>query len=115
MRNAKFQMYDDDVMPPGGGAKSTGGLSLGAAQKTFYTPARFPTRNIATPIVLLYGTKDSLVDISVMKKELPAHTVVRALEGYEHLDVLWGKDIHKDVIPEVLGALKVYAGESERP
>lgn len=40
-----------------------------------YAPARFPTKNIASPIVLLYGDKDSLVDIDAMLKELPSHTV----------------------------------------
>lgn len=40
-----------------------------------YRPARFPTRNITTPITLLYGDRDSLVDINTMLKELPAHAI----------------------------------------
>lgn len=99
MRNAAFQMYDDDVQAPATGASLV-------ARKSFYRPAKFPTRNIVTPIVLLYGTKDSLVDITVMMRELPGHTVAKRLLGYEHLDVLWGKNVDKDVIPEVLKALK---------
>jgi lysosomal acid lipase/cholesteryl ester hydrolase len=81
-------MYDDDA--------------------TSYSPARFPTRNIVTPIMLLYGDGDSLVDIGVLLKELPEHTVVKRLCGYEHLDVLWGREVHVDVIPAVLDALKEY-------
>lgn len=27
------------------------------------------------------------------------------MHGYEHLDVIWGKDVHKDVIPHVIEAL----------
>ncbi|KAF8839438.1 alpha/beta-hydrolase [Paxillus ammoniavirescens] len=96
MREAAFQMYDDDV--------STGGALHGRA----YRPTRFPTRNITTPVLLVYGAVDSLVDVDVMLRELPEHTRVCRLEGYEHLDILWGRNVHKDVIPEVVNALRVY-------
>lgn len=102
MRNAAFQMYDDDVQAPSSGAM------LGA-RKTYYRPARFPTRNIATPIVLLYGMNDSLVDITVMMRELPDHTIAKGLQTYEHLDILWGENVDKDVIPEVMRALKSHS------
>ena len=100
MRTASFQMYDDDVLSP---------ISLSSINS--YRPARFPTRNIVTPIVLLYGDTDSLVHIETMLAQLPEHTVAKALHTYEHLDILWGKDVHKDVIPEVLGALEFYYPE----
>ena len=74
-----------------------------------YRPVRFPTRNITTPIVLLYGTADLLVDIDMMLAELPQHsTSAIPLEDYEHLDVLWGRNIHEDVIPEVINALRTW-------
>jgi len=74
-----------------------------------YRPLRFPTRNIVTPIVLLYGTSDSLVDIDMMLAELPRHsTCAIPLQGYEHVDVLWGRNIHEDVIPEVVKALRTW-------
>ncbi|KAG1716207.1 hypothetical protein ID866_947 [Astraeus odoratus] len=74
-----------------------------------YRPVRFPTRNITTPIVLLYGTSDSLVDIDDMLKELPQHsTNAIPLEGYEHVDVIWGRNVHTDVIPEVVNALRTW-------
>lgn len=60
--------YDDDVQ------KVT---SL--YQDRSYRPARFPTRNITTPIFLLYGDVDHLVDINSMLKELPAHATARAV------------------------------------
>lgn len=94
MRNASFQMYDDDVLSP-----------ITRTSVSSYRPARFPTRNIASPIVLLYGDSDSLVDIDTMLAQLPEHTLAKRLHGYEHLDVLWGKNVHVDVIPEVLGTL----------
>ncbi|KAH9898485.1 triacylglycerol lipase [Cubamyces lactineus] len=110
MRNAKFQMYDDDVqrvMHIRRAARPSG--------VTAYAPARFPTRNIISPIVLLYGDQDSLVDINVMLHELPKHSVVaRRLHGYEHLDVIWGANIHKDVIPHVVEALRQYCVKPER-
>ena len=99
MRESTFQMFDDDVAVFGGPANS------GKA----YRPARFPTRNIETPILWLYGTRDSLVDIEAMISSLPARgTRMRKLDGYEHLDVLWGKDIDKDVFPEVVNALRLH-------
>jgi lysosomal acid lipase/cholesteryl ester hydrolase len=94
-------MYDDDIdsLSP---AMATRGPTIA------YRPARFPTKNIATPIVLLYGTNDSLVDINIMRAQLPEHTEAKGLEGYEHVDILWGRNVDRDVIPEVLKALKKY-------
>jgi lysosomal acid lipase/cholesteryl ester hydrolase len=98
MRHGRFLMYDDDV------------YTLTTSSGRSYCPVRFPTRNIATPIVLMYGDEDSLVDIDVMRRELPVNTVeVRRLRGYEHLDVLWGEHVDQDVIPGVLEALKKHS------
>lgn len=106
MRNGAFQMYDDDVLSP-----------VVRTSVSSYRPARFPTRNIATPIVLLYGDCDSLVDINTMLSQLPEHTIAKRLHTYEHLDILWGKDVDKDVIPEVLFALNHFRleGAAEVP
>lgn len=97
MRNAAFQMYDDDVLSP-----------VFATSVSSYRPVRFPTRNIVTPIVLLYGDSDSLVDINTMLAQLPGHTIAKRLYGYEHLDVLWGRNVHIDVIAEVTKSLEVF-------
>jgi len=43
------------------------------------TNLQFPTRNISTPILLLYGEYDSLVDIHDMLSELPDHTVAKCV------------------------------------
>lgn len=108
MRNASFQMYDDDV-----DANSPLNYNR-ATSSTAHVPVRFPTRNITTPIMLLWGTRDSLVDLDMMLRQLPAETRERRLEGYEHVDVLWGKDVHKDVIPEVLDVLHTHCDRPER-
>ena len=97
IRNGTFQMYDDEVTSPA--SFSTG--------RQYYKVAKFPTKNIKTPIVLIYGGSDSLVDIKVMLRELPQHTSVRCVPKYEHLDFLWAKDVHKLVFPHVLESCTV--------
>lgn len=92
--------YDDDVQVP---------LSLGASDR-YYKVAKFPTRNIKTPIVLVYGGSDSLVDINVMLQELPKHTVVKEIPHFEHLDFLWAQQVETLVFPHVFDALETYAG-----
>ena len=93
-------MYDDDVQAP---------LSIGAIDR-YYKVAKFPTRNIKTPILLVYGGSDSLVDIKVMRKELPRHTVAKEVPHFEHLDFLWGQEVDTLVFPYVFEALGIYAG-----
>jgi len=107
MRNAAFTMYDDDA--------SAANPSMLSSSSNSYRPVRFPTKNIVTPVVLLYGDRDSLVDIEVMMSELPeASTVARRLRSYEHLDVIWGKNVHVDVIPEVVKALSRHRHKGQR-
>lgn len=100
IRNKSFQMYDDDVQAP---------LSLGAIDR-YYKVHKFPTKNIKTPIFLLWGGSDSLVDINVMLKELPHHTVSREIPHFEHLDFLWAREVGTLVFPHVFEALEAYAG-----
>ena len=102
IRNKCFQMYDDDVQAP---------LGLGASDR-YYKVAKFPTRNIKTPIVLVYGGSDSLVDIKIMLKELPRHTIAREVPHFEHLDFLWGEEVESLVFPHVFEALTAYAGRN---
>jgi lysosomal acid lipase/cholesteryl ester hydrolase len=104
IRNETFQMFDDEVQAP---------LSIASGAK-YYKVAKYPTRNIKTPIVLVYGGSDSLVDIKVMLKELPRHTVAKEIPHYEHLDFLWAEDVHKLVIPHVLEALESYSTDAGR-
>jgi lysosomal acid lipase/cholesteryl ester hydrolase len=99
IRTKSFQMYDDDVHPP---------LSISTVSK--YTKvAKFPTRNIKTPIVLVYGGSDSLVDIGVMLKELPSHTIATEIPHYEHLDFLWARGVDTLVFPHVVDALESFS------
>ena len=93
IRNKSFQMYDDDRPS----------ISLGSSKHT--KVVRYPTRNIKTPIVLVYGGNDSLVDIKVMLKELPPQTIATEISHYEHLDFLWARDVSTEVFPHVFDAL----------
>lgn len=104
IRNGTFQMYDDEVQGP---------LSFSNGSK-YYKVAKFPTRNIKTPIVLVYGGSDSLVDIKVMLKELPKHTVAQEIPHYEHLDFLWASDVNSQVFPHVIDALGSFAAPGHR-
>lgn len=103
IRNKSFQMYDDDVQLR---------LSIGAGER-YYKVAKFPTRNIKTPIVLMYGGSDSLVDIDVMLKELPKHTTAKEIPHFEHLDFLWAQDVDNLVFPGVFEALEKHARTPE--
>jgi len=66
MRNGHFTMYDDDCFDVT--APSARGAPSGP---TSYHPVRFPTKNISSPIVLVYGNQDSLADINLIVQELP--------------------------------------------
>lgn len=98
IRTQSFQMYDDDVHPP-----------LSTTSKHTKV-AKYPTRNIKTPIVLVYGGSDSLVDIKVMLRELPRQTVATEIPHYEHLDFLWARDVHEQVFRHVFDALESFTG-----
>ncbi|AEO65188.1 uncharacterized protein THITE_21868, partial [Thermothielavioides terrestris NRRL 8126] len=102
IRTKSFQMYDDDVHPP---------TLLSSPSSNKYTKvARYPTRNIKTPVVLVYGGSDSLVDIKAMRRALPAQTIANEIPHYEHLDFLWARDVHEQVFPHVFDALESFTG-----
>ena len=101
IRNGVFQMYDDEAPSP-----------MTANRSKYYKVAKFPTRNIKTPIVLVWGGSDSLVDINVMLKELPRHTIAKEIPHYEHLDFLWASSVDKLVFPHIFEALDKHANSS---
>lgn len=98
IRTKSFQMYDDDVHP------------LLATHSKHTKVAKYPTRNIKTPVVLVYGGSDSLVDIKAMMRELPAQTVATEIPHYEHLDFLWARDVDVQVFRHVFDALDSFTG-----
>ena len=79
-------------------------MSVSTSNK-FSKVAKYPTRNIRTPVVLVYGGSDSLVDIKAMLRELPPQTVATEIPHYEHLDFLWARDVDAQVFKHVFDAL----------
>lgn len=75
-----------------------------------YQITTFPTRtNIRIPVLLLYGGSDSLVDIDVMKANLPSCQVFDIMvPGHEHLDLIWGRDVAQLVIPNVIRFIRFF-------
>lgn len=90
----RFQMYDDDNM------------HLIFSSDRFYRALPYPTRNIKTPVILIYGMRDSLVDIGAILKELPASTQAIGVPNYEHLEMIWGKAVPEVIIPKILESLR---------
>lgn len=90
----RFQMYDDDTM------------QLVFRTKQFYRALPYPTQNIKTPITLIYGMSDSLVDIDALLKELPYTTEAIGVPRYEHLDMIWGKAVPEVIAPKILESLQ---------
>ncbi|KAI1110706.1 Alpha/Beta hydrolase protein [Nemania sp. NC0429] len=105
IRNKSFQMFDDDLQ-----------TALGIGTPNKYTKvAKYPTRNIKTPIVIVYGGSDSLVDIKVMLQELPKRTVATEIPHYEHLDFLWARDADTQVFRHVFDALDNFTSADNSP
>lgn len=94
MSSKNFQMYFD----------TTTSSSLSGVH-----PVSYPLKNIQIPIHLIYGTTDSLVDIDVMRSQLPKRTTTMVpVHNHEHLDNLWGEDVFEAVFKQVLQ----YLGEN---
>jgi len=69
---------------------------------------RYPTENITVPIVLIHGDSDGLFEPEAALQHLPCGSgSIRRFElkDYEHIDIVWGKNVHMDVIPRVLEVL----------
>lgn len=105
IRNKCFQMYDDDVQQP---------MSVSTSHK-YSKVAKYPTRNIRTPVALVCGGNDSFVDVKSMLKELPPQTVATEIPHYEHLDFLWARDVESQVFQHVFDALDSFTDAEHTP
>lgn len=102
MRSESFQMYDDEGTRP---------FHITSGAK-YYKVARYPTQNIKVPVMLLWGGRDSLVDIKTMLKELPKHTKEIEVPHYEHLDFLWANGVEELVFPHIFRALDLHSNSN---
>lgn len=97
LRSQKFSMFEesDDM--------------FNSLTRPYLVPT-FPTRtNIRIPILLIYGGNDLLVDIKVMKRNLPATSVFDVkVDNHEHLDLIWGQYTDVLVISKVLKFIEFF-------
>ncbi|SMN18838.1 similar to Saccharomyces cerevisiae YKL140W TGL1 Steryl ester hydrolase [Maudiozyma saulgeensis] len=97
LRSQKFSMFEesDDM--------------FNSLTRPYLVPT-FPTRtNIKIPILLIYGGNDLLVDIKVMKRNLPATSVFDVkVDNHEHLDLIWGQYTDVLVISKVLKFIEFF-------
>lgn len=94
IRDGRFHMYDSEVQ------------SMFQDEATFYRVAPFPTQNIVTPILLIYGKSDTLVNINTMLADLPPETTQVGVPDHEHLDLIWGNQVDSLVFPYIYSALR---------
>ncbi|KAI8368153.1 Alpha/Beta hydrolase protein [Radiomyces spectabilis] len=78
-----------------------------------HIPPKFPTKQISTPIAVFYGNSDSLVQFDVLVADLPPLAYVKAIESWEHLDFLWGKDIEHLLYPDILKLLRHFNAQTD--
>ena len=97
MRNSSFQMYDDlpSLMP---GTQSPG-----------YKVPVFPTKQIQTPVALMYGGKDTLPDIPYILRNIKKPLMCLNVAEYEHLQFLWGMGQDLVLHPAILNLLDLYS------
>ncbi|KAF9438111.1 hypothetical protein BGZ76_009729 [Entomortierella beljakovae] len=98
IRTQVFQMYDD--IPTGVPYLSS---------RRGHCPHPFPTRQIATPIAIFFGGKDSLVNAQGLVSDLPELVGLWEVPEYEHLDFLWAQCVHQRVFPQILDLLGKYS------
>lgn len=70
-------------------------------------PKPYPTKCITTPTHVFYGSEDGVSDIDWMRENLSdQNTSFYQIEGYGHLDFLWGVDAKEQFWDHVVGVLK---------
>ncbi|KAG7892414.1 hypothetical protein KL925_003462 [Ogataea polymorpha] len=98
----RFQMYDE------GGASGSKLVYLSGATSKTNRVAPFPTLTITTPMLLVYGMSDSLIDIDKTVDQLSCPVQVVGIENYEHMDTLWASDVEDRVFLPVIKFLAGY-------
>jgi lysosomal acid lipase/cholesteryl ester hydrolase len=79
-----------------------------------HLPAKFPTKQITTPIALFYGSADTLVDYDILTENLPPKLAfVKKIQGWEHMDFLWARGLEKKVYPDIIYLLSYFNLETQ--
>lgn len=68
---------------------------------------RYPLESITTPVVVFYGSEDTLCDPQYTRQHLGEGMVAEhCIEGYEHLDFLFAHDLSQRVFPLLTSELQ---------
>ncbi|VEU22940.1 DEKNAAC104136 [Brettanomyces naardenensis] len=102
INSRRFQMFDD------GGYSGSRLVYLSGASVKAHRVAPFPTRTITSPMLLIYGESDMLIDIEKTLDQLSCDVEAVGVPGYEHMDTLWAKDVETTVFERVITKLQVY-------
>jgi lysosomal acid lipase/cholesteryl ester hydrolase len=62
----------------------------------------YPIEQIKCPIAIFYGGVDYLTDVKWLISVLPRGSIVRRIEDYEHLDMMWATSATTKVFPDVM-------------
>ncbi|KAL6933657.1 hypothetical protein ACO0R3_001429 [Hanseniaspora guilliermondii] len=97
LKTQKFQMY-------------VSSNDLNESDHSLFEAIPFPTKsNIKVPLLLVYGDKDSLVDIETLKYNLPEKSTFETpISDHEHLDIIWGDDVNRLVYVNVVKFLEFW-------
>ena len=97
LKTQKFQMY-------------VSSNDLNENDHSLFEAIPFPTKsNIKVPLLLVYGDRDSLVDIETLKYNLPEKSTFEIpIPDHEHLDIIWGDDVNKLVYGNVVKFLEFW-------
>jgi len=102
INNKRFQMYDEGLVSPL--------TTITSTSLKVHRVAPFPVQTISTPIYLIYGKSDMLIDIDPTRKALTSCKEIDAIgiDTYEHMDVLWAKDVEEKVFTPVIERIDKY-------
>ncbi|KAI8811916.1 Alpha/Beta hydrolase protein [Cladochytrium replicatum] len=74
-------------------------------QEPSIPPLVFPTQHISTKMFLFHGECDKISDPVFLRANLPPHTRMYQVPGYEHMDFLWATDARTRVWDHVIQVL----------
>jgi len=103
--SSRFQMYDEC------GCSGSKLVYLSGAAEKANRVAPFPTRNITTPMLLIFGQSDMLIDMDKLRAQVIAPMEVINVPGYEHMDTLWARDVESTVFDKVIKKLEIYTNK----
>ncbi|KAJ3093207.1 cholesterol esterase [Quaeritorhiza haematococci] len=103
IHNAQFQTFDQ---------RKSSFIPSPTRHSINTPPVKFPTRHIKTKVYMYCGGDDTISDPEHLKSVMPSSTVIKVIEGYEHLDFLWAEDVKERVWDEIISVLRSHCQEA---